>query len=364
MPSSSKTSRAQVWLESLGDWSWPGEGGVAAVEIVPPPWIPAFPPRSEAPAAAQPSSSRRRLALVLATAASALVAFVGAVSLEDRPALERALGLERDGAVAQIAPAPAPAPQLPTLRTVTVDPAGSTIDRAAYASAALRGEGSFYVYLPNGYAATTRHYPVVYLLHGNSQPASAFLDIGLQQTLDRLIAEHTIEPLIAVMIQGGPGANNWRNTDGVDYEDYVLEVQELVDRALPTVPTRAARAVAGDSMGGYGAMNVALGHPYRFAAVESWLGFFNGLDDELRAARPVLARLGLRAYLYGGAADHIADPAEDPAFAAQLRRAGASAHGVIYPGEHNMGTLEEHLASMLTYAGHAIGGTPVDARHR
>ncbi len=108
------------------------------------------------------------------------------------------------------------------------------------------------------------------------------------------------------MIQGGPGANNWRNIGPMHYESYVLEVQELIDRMLPTIPARSARAIAGDSMGGYGAMNVALGNPFRFAVVESWLGFFNGLGDELRADRPIIARLGLHAFLYGG------DPTKSP----------------------------------------------------
>ena len=44
-------------------------------------------------------------------------------------------------------------------------------------------------------------------------------------------------------------------------------------------------------MGGYGAMNVALSNPYRFGVVESWLGFFNGLEGNLRADRPVISRL-------------------------------------------------------------------------
>jgi len=96
-----------------------------------------------------------------------------------------------------------------------------------------------------------RHYPVLYLLHGNDQLAGAFLEIGLQSELDRLIARHAIPPMIAVMIQGGRGANNWRPFGGRNYESYVVEVQELIDRALPTVPDRGARAIAGDSMGGY-----------------------------------------------------------------------------------------------------------------
>jgi len=40
-------------------------------------------------------------------------------------------------------------------------------------------------------------------------------------------------------------------------------------------------------------MNIALAHPYRFATVESWLGFFNGLEGPVKADRPVISRLGL-----------------------------------------------------------------------
>src|ERR1019366_6843290 len=46
MPIASKASRTQVWMDSLGEWSWPGQGAVAA-EVLPPPWVPAFPPRLE-----------------------------------------------------------------------------------------------------------------------------------------------------------------------------------------------------------------------------------------------------------------------------------------------------------------------------
>src|ERR1700720_2389425 len=45
-------SRTQVWLQGLGDWSWRGQGG-AAFEYLPPPWVPAFPPRREAAAGAR-----------------------------------------------------------------------------------------------------------------------------------------------------------------------------------------------------------------------------------------------------------------------------------------------------------------------
>jgi S-formylglutathione hydrolase FrmB len=356
-----KPSRTQVWMESLGDWSWPGTA--AAAEMLPPSWVPAFPPRPEpvavgAGAWEQPQRSRARR-LGLGALLSALAAVSMTVAVKGPASLERLVGYSTPGATvapefaaSRLAQAP---PPLPALSTVSSDEAGSEIDVASYSSSALHGTGSFYVYLPPGFASTTRHYPVIYLLHGNSQPATAFLEVGLQGELDSLIAHRQVPPMIAVMIQGGPGANNWRNHyGGHDYGNYVLEVQEMVDRMLPTLPLRAARAIAGDSMGGYGAMNIALGNPYRFGVVESALAFFNGLGGQLHADAPVYSRLGLHAFVWGAEEDHITDPFLDAPFAATLRAAGAHATSALYPGGHNLATVERHLGAMLTFAGHTL----------
>jgi enterochelin esterase-like enzyme len=357
-----QASRTQLWLESLGDWSWPGQGG-AAVEILPPPWVPAFPPRREPavlggarPRTSKPGRARARRLLV-GVLLGALALTCVALAEGGQLTLGSLVGTQSAAAVEQEAPAISSAPavqSLPSLDAVNEDAAGSEIDRADYNSAALHGEGSFLVYLPPGYASTTLHYPVLYMLPGQDQSDTAFLHIGLQGQLDRLIARHAIPPMIAVMIQGGPGANLWRNQGALRYESYILEVQELIDEMLATVPARGARAVVGDSMGGYGAMNVALANPYRFGVVESWLSFFNGLEGNVRADRPIFSRLGLHAFVYGGEQDHIANPDEDQPFAAALRAAGAEAHGAVYPGEHNLETIEAHLESMLVFAGHAL----------
>ena len=363
-------------MDTLGDWRWPGTGEQAG-EIMPPSWVPAFPPRRE-PAAALAGAdygysrsslpARRRTGLwrlALLLLASLVAALATGVAVQGPGPLERLLGLEgHTGAVAaRFASVPAPAPpRLPTLVPQSTDAAGSSIDSAEYHSAALGRNGLFYVYLPAGFNATTARYPVIYMLPGNSQPAEAFLQIGLQGALDELISHHTIPPMIAVMIHGGPGANNWHNEGRVGYENYVLEVQQLVDRMLPTIPERNARAIAGDSMGGYGAMNIALGNPFRFGVVESWIAFFNGLSGELRADRGVIHRLGLRAFVYGAENDKIADPGEDAPFAESLRANGAIAHSAIYPGEHSLQTVEAHLAAQLTYAGRALASETAAAR--
>jgi putative esterase len=353
------TSRAHLWLESLGEWSWPGHGG-EALEALPPSWVPAFPPRREplahaggASGAWQPARTKQHRAglavlLVIAAAVGSLLALYGSSGVE------RLVGVRTATAGTAIGPSSAPTPPPATLRPVSEDAAGSSIDVASYRSAALAGTGSFLVYLPASYASTSSHYPVLYLLTGNNQSNAAYLQVGLQGQLDRLIARHVIPPLIAVMIQGGPGSNNWRNHGDRRYESYILEVQQLIDRTLPTLPLRGARAILGDSMGGYGAMHVALANPYRFGIVESWLSFFDGLTGDLRADRAVIGRLGLHAFIYGGEADHIANPDEDAPFAAALRGAGADARSAVYPGEHSLETIEAHLSSMLAFAGRAL----------
>jgi len=351
MPPSARTPRTAEWLDSLGEWSWPGQR-VATAEVLPPSWVPVHPPAPAVPSAAPlPAPWLRARRIAIAVLLSALVLVGGAL------ALRRPLGLSTDSVGARATRSSAPAALLPSAKLIPVskDHSGSSIAKATYSSVALHHHGSFYVYLPPGYrAGSGTRYPVIYLLHGNSQSATAFLQIGLQGELDYLIAKHTIRPMIAVMIQGGPGSNNWRNINDLHYESYVLEVQEMIDRMLPTVPARSARAIAGLSMGGYGAMELTLNNPYRFGVVESWLGFFDGLEDQLHLDGRTISKLGLHAFLYGGASDKIADPSEDRPFAAKLRAEGATATAAIYPGEHNLETVEAHLSSMLKFAGRSL----------
>ena len=357
-------SRAQLWLESLGDWAWPGRA--APAEVLPPAWVPAVPPRLEyAFASATPVRSvrwrvrPRPWRILLAGFVSALFAACAAVALEGSPSLERILGGRAPSPTLAASPPrsgpAAPARPLPQLVPLSHDAAGSRIEHASFTSAALAARGAFLVYLPPGYAADpARRYPVLYLLHGRNGHAAAFLEIGIQHALDRLISRGAMPPLIAVMVQDQSGLRNWRDIGPRHSASYVVEVQELVDRMFRTIATRAGRAIAGSSMGGFGAMHVALANPYRFAVVESWLGFFDGLATELQADAPIISRLGLHALVYGAEADPVAVPEEDPAFAAELRAAGADAEGVIYPGGHSLGKVRAHLESALLFAGRSL----------
>jgi enterochelin esterase-like enzyme len=354
--------RTQPWLESLGDWAWPGRGSGADTLHSPPSWVPTSPPRLEPAIAGAGGGSvplRARATprrLLLAFLLSALAAVCAALALKGSLTVEGLLGT-RAAAPPEVAEATAPETplgSLPRLIPVSQDAAGSSIEGTSFTSAALSGEGSFLVYLPPGFHAGAYHYPVLYLLHGQQGHDTAFLEVGLQPTLDRLIEQGAVPPMIAVMIQDAPWLNNWQNVGGRHSASYVVEVQELVDQMLPTIGTRGGRAIAGNSKGGFGAMHVALDNPYRFSVAESWLGYFDGLGGELRVDAPIVSRLGLHAFLYGAVGDTAADPGEDPAFAAKLRAAGAQAESAVYPGNHSLTTVGEHLESMLLFAGRSL----------
>ena len=52
------------------------------------------------------------------------------------------------------------------------------------------------------------------------------------------------------------------------YGEYVFrDVVDYVDRSYRTLPGREGRALAGGSMGGYGALRGGILHPERFGAV-------------------------------------------------------------------------------------------------
>ena len=164
---------------------------------------------------AQDARENPRGRLWLALGLAALAALVVVAAMVSVPHLGERLGLEGPPArrvepTADAAPPLTLAP-LPALTPVTTDPGGSVVDHTRFTSASLGGEGSFFVYLPAGYAASAQRYPVLYMLHGRNGHAEAFLEMGIQASLDGLIARHVIAPMIVVMVQDAPGPHNWRD---------------------------------------------------------------------------------------------------------------------------------------------------------
>src|SRR4030081_1273184 len=95
----SNPSRTQLWMESLGDWTWPGQGGASEALPHPPAWVPALPPTlapagagAPFPASARPQSRATPRRLLIGALLSALAAVCVALALKGPLTLDRLLG--------------------------------------------------------------------------------------------------------------------------------------------------------------------------------------------------------------------------------------------------------------------------------
>jgi enterochelin esterase-like enzyme len=145
---------------------------------------------------------------------------------------------------------------------------GRVLEGMNFKSEVLGKDVAYAVYLPPDYQASTRRYPVVYLLHGFTDDESGWIQFGeVQHAADAAIASGAIPPMIIAMPDGGVAwyVNDYQNK--LRYEDmFVAEFVPHIDAAFRTRPKREFRGVAGLSMGGWGALVYGLRHPDLFAA--------------------------------------------------------------------------------------------------
>jgi enterochelin esterase family protein len=158
----------------------------------------------------------------------------------------------------------------------------------------------FYVYTPPGYDPEGKKpYPVLYLLHGFSDDARAWTDVGRAHViLDNLIASGKAKPMLVVM-PFGYGAPEILSRTGPQFRDVALRKRNqqkfretLLQDVIPTVEKlyhvsadRESRAVAGLSMGGAESLDLGLNARDHFA----WVGAFSSaVPDDPDAVFPGL----------------------------------------------------------------------------
>lgn len=164
------------------------------------------------------------------------------------------------------------------------------------------------VYLPPGYEQGERRYPVIYFLHGwgGDENADAAAFAGC---VARVTQSLGLPPAICVFPNGG---RSW-------YRDYSVErgliethlTRELIphiDRTYRTLADREHRVLVGFSMGGGGAVRLAVKYPELFSAAGTWGGAFsfrepNPIPEELKPASLEKVAGRVRLFLVVGAAD-------------------------------------------------------------
>jgi len=153
-------------------------------------------------------------------------------------------------------------------------------------------EVGYSIYLPRGYDADSRRYPVVYWLHGRGGSEAGVRPIPVAHAA---IEEHRAVPMVLVMANGGEASGYIDNTlTGVMGESVILrELIPHIERNYRVAIDAMGRGIGGMSMGGAGAVRMALRHPEVFGAVVSVGGaLFDGTTIMERhwVPDPALAR--------------------------------------------------------------------------
>jgi enterochelin esterase-like enzyme len=128
------------------------------------------------------------------------------------------------------------------------------------------------VFLPPSYATQkSRHYPVVYALHGFFIGANQWTgEIHVPQTIEGAFAQGAKE-MIVVLPDSKTVYNGSMYSSSVttgDFEKYVAhDVVAYIDVHYRTIPKRESRGLVGHSMGGYGASRIGMKHSDVFGAL-------------------------------------------------------------------------------------------------
>jgi enterochelin esterase-like enzyme len=213
-------------------------------------------------------------------------------------------------------------------------------------------QSDYYVYTPPGYNPKSREsYPVLYLLHGYSDAADGWTQVGKANfILDSLIASGKAKPMIVVMTLGygnmavlKPG-----RTPELSEQNYDLYQKALVTEVIPQIEAnyhvskkREDRAIAGLSMGGHESLFTGLMHPELFA----WIGTFSaGLNakaiSDLPQTNAQKANLRLL-WMACGVDDALLKP--NQTVIAALKAEGLPVTAIETPGHHQWPVWRDNL---------------------
>lgn len=143
--------------------------------------------------------------------------------------------------------------------------------KGIFDSRILKTTVPYYVILPIDYDVSGLRYPVLFLLHGLFGEYKNWID------LTDIATRAAAHQLIIVMPEGGDSWYTDSATErGKKFETHFFtELLPHIDETYRTIPDRKARAIAGLSMGGYGAFKFGLKRPDLFSFAASFSGAFD-----------------------------------------------------------------------------------------
>lgn len=230
-------------------------------------------------------------------------------------------------------------------------------------STALGKRATFLLYLPTEYHTyPSRHFPVLYLLHGSGHdPYSVLREARPQAHLQHLGSALLVIPC------GDQGW--WLDSPMLPtlcYGQYLIELVHWMDGHYRTITQRTARGICGFSMGGFGAMLAACQYPQTFGVASSLLGTLDIVQMYPRYYRlrtllgpeqetwqrfnptHLVDRL-MHTALYCCSAEQAFDLPQNQAFVAALQAHHISCEYRVYAGSHESAFVREHIADCLAF---------------
>ena len=222
------------------------------------------------------------------------------------------------------------------------------------------------IYVPPGYATSTKRYPMLDMHDGQNlfDKATAYTgEWRVDETLDGLAQSQGLELIVVGIDNGGDKRmtelNAWDHdrfgkSEGKRYMDFIVDVvKPMVDANYRTRPEREHTGVIGSSMGGLISHYAILQYPQVFskAGIFSpayWLGpeVFG-----LTASQPPAADARLALYMGGGEGDQAVTDYQR--MVAQLRRQSHPAANLwvkLTPGAgHNEGAWRAKFAAAVAW---------------
>ena len=268
----------------------------------------------------------------------------------------------------------------------------------AVQSAILKRPVRYCALLPPSYdTAKTRRYPALYYLHGLYENEQSLVNFGGWNLVEELQEKKRIGEFLIITPDGGRSfyinarpSTSLRAGDGKErWEDFFIrEFIPAMERTFRIRAVRAARAIGGSSMGGFGALRFAFKYPHLFNSVgahqaalvenpSQWLsetvapmlgrltGAFGTPPDLAywRAQSPfALARNAaglsrLKIYFDCGTEDEYGFHVGAKALAVLLRSRKIPHEFHLYSGGHGWLYVADHLEDSLVFHSRAFGLT-------
>src|SRR5438093_4490442 len=270
-------------------------------------------------------------------------------------------------------------------------PAGSRVEYKTFQSKLLGRELRYGLYLPASYNNSTKRYPVLYFLHGMYENEMRWSSRGQTDLmLDRMTADAKIGEFIVAVPFGG--TSFYTNTrDGSErWEDVLIaEFLPMIESTYRVNASRATRGISGISMGGYGALKIAMKHPDLFGSVSAHsavllkdlsaakvaagrLQMFQGLFDRIyainqdlsywEANNPMTLAMdtkkfnGMKIYFDCGTEDEYGFEVGTKQLDEMLTKASYPHEAHLYPGHHGWDYAVQHTSESLLFHWKTFGG--------